>query len=95
VGAITGSLSQTPALSSPAAYHWKFVYFIGAAMVVALSTHLMVVTVYIAVFGEGLALRGPGVYVYVYVYVYVCVLNPLICYICQYVSMCIKPTPSI
>ncbi|KAJ1411624.1 hypothetical protein B484DRAFT_402570 [Ochromonadaceae sp. CCMP2298] len=59
VGAITGSLSQTPALLSPADYVWKFTYFTSAAMVVALSTHLMVVTVYIAVFGEGLALRGP------------------------------------
>ena len=57
--ALCGSLSQCPALQLKTAYIWKFTYWIGAALTVALATHLMLCTIFITVYGQGMAIRGP------------------------------------
>lgn len=61
IGFITGSLSQAPALQNPAGapYPWVVMYWVGSAGTVAFATHVLVCTVFIAVFGQGLAIRGP------------------------------------
>ena len=59
VGWISGSISQTPGLDADCHYFFKFIYFVGAAIVLALGVHMMMAGVFLSVFGEGLALRGP------------------------------------
>eukprot|EP00601_Ochromonadales_sp_CCMP2298_P007703 CAMPEP_0173194758 /NCGR_PEP_ID=MMETSP1141-20130122/14681_1 /TAXON_ID=483371 /ORGANISM="non described non described, Strain CCMP2298" /LENGTH=277 /DNA_ID=CAMNT_0014119219 /DNA_START=244 /DNA_END=1074 /DNA_ORIENTATION=+ len=58
-GLITGAISQTPAITADCPYVWKFIYFVGSAVVLALAVHMLLCTVFIVIFGEGQALRGP------------------------------------
>jgi hypothetical protein len=61
IGFIAGAISQVPALDNPSgAPYWTIVmYWIGSAGCVAAATHVLVCTVFISVFGQGLAIRGP------------------------------------
>lgn len=61
IGLIAGSISQAPGLDNPsnAPYPWLVMYWIGSAGTVATAIHVLVCTVFIAVFGQGLAIRGP------------------------------------
>eukprot|EP00600_Ochromonadales_sp_CCMP1393_P007076 CAMPEP_0174963442 /NCGR_PEP_ID=MMETSP0004_2-20121128/5332_1 /TAXON_ID=420556 /ORGANISM="Ochromonas sp., Strain CCMP1393" /LENGTH=468 /DNA_ID=CAMNT_0016212067 /DNA_START=119 /DNA_END=1525 /DNA_ORIENTATION=- len=61
IGFIAGAVSQVPALANPShsPYFWIVMYWIGSAGTVAAATHVLVSTVFISVFGQGLAIRGP------------------------------------
>lgn len=58
-GFICGSISQTPALDADTPFYWKVIYNIGAAGCVAFAVQAMIGSVFISVFGQGVALRGP------------------------------------
>lgn len=58
-GFICGSISQTPAYNAPCNYFWQITYNLGAAGCVAFSVQAMIGSVFISVFGQGVALRGP------------------------------------
>lgn len=61
IGFICGAVSQVPALDNPsgAPYPWIVMYWIGSAGTVGAAVHVLVCAVFVAVFGQGLALRGP------------------------------------
>jgi hypothetical protein len=59
-GLICGTVSQTPTLDDyPCNYFFVMMYNSMAASCLALATMAMLASVFIAVFGEGLAIRGP------------------------------------
>ena len=59
-GAICGSISQTPALHGyDCSYPFVFLYFTTAATSVAISIYAILSALFLIVFGNGLALRGP------------------------------------
>lgn len=58
-GFICGAVSQTPAFDAPCDYFWKVTYNISSAVCVALTTLGLLISVFISVFGQGLAIRGP------------------------------------
>lgn len=58
-GFICGSISQTPAFQAECNYFWQILYNLGAAGCVAFAVQAMIGAVFISVFGQGLAIRGP------------------------------------
>jgi hypothetical protein len=58
-GFICGSISQTPAFQAECNYFWQILYNLGAAGCVAFAVQAMIGSVFISVFGQGLAIRGP------------------------------------
>lgn len=60
-GFICGSISQTAQLDDPGCpYIFIILYNSAAATCVALATGAMLASVFIAVFGQGMAIRGPA-----------------------------------
>ena len=61
IGLIAGSISQAPGLPNPShsPYFFLVMYWVGSAGTVATAVHVLVCTVFISVFGQGLAIRGP------------------------------------
>lgn len=58
-GFICGSISQTPAFQAECNYFWQIMYNLGSAGCVAFAVQAMIGAVFISVFGQGVALRGP------------------------------------
>lgn len=58
-GFICGAVSQTPAFGANCNYFWQILYNIASASCIALATMGLLVSVFISVFGQGLAIRGP------------------------------------
>ena len=58
-GFICGAVSQTPGYDANCNYFWVFMYNIASAACVALATLGLLISVFISVFGQGLAIRGP------------------------------------
>lgn len=58
-GFICGAVSQTPAYDADCNYFWQFLYNISSALCVAFATLGLLMSVFISVFGQGLAIRGP------------------------------------
>jgi len=60
-GIICGTISQTPGLDTPTRcnYAWVFIYFVTSAISVVATIHVLLCSVFINVFGQGIALRGP------------------------------------
>lgn len=61
IGFICGSISQVPGIDNPSGcnYFWIVLYWVTSAITVASAVHVLVCTIFISVFGQGLALRGP------------------------------------
>eukprot|EP01036_Dinobryon_divergens_P031373 gene31373-40759_t len=59
LGFICGSVSQVPGLDSSTDFFWVALYWLTTALTLACAMHVLVCTVFINVFGQGLALRGP------------------------------------
>jgi len=61
IGFIVGSLSQVPGVDNPSecSYFWIVLYWVTSALCVSSAIHCLVSTVFLEVFGQGLALRGP------------------------------------
>ena len=61
LGFISGSVSQVPGVQNPSGCHtaWIWLYWITSAITTACSVQVLVCTIFISVFGQGLALRGP------------------------------------
>lgn len=59
IGCIMGSVSQVPAINSDINYFWVVLYWISTAITLAGALHVLLCTIFINVFGQGLALRGP------------------------------------
>ncbi len=58
-GFICGAVSQTPAFGASCAYFWQILYNISSASCIAFATMGLLISVFISVFGQGLAIRGP------------------------------------
>jgi hypothetical protein len=60
-GILAGSVSQTPAFecATNCVYYWQFIYNICVAISMGLTCMVLLATVFISVFGQGLAIRGP------------------------------------
>lgn len=58
-GFILSSISQVPGLDASCNIFWKYFYWISTAISFVTSMHVLLCTVFIAVYGQGLALRGP------------------------------------
>lgn len=58
---ITGSLSQVPGVENPSdcPYPWVVMYWFSSAGTLAYATHILICTLVLTVYGEGLAIRGP------------------------------------
>jgi hypothetical protein len=61
IGFIAGSLSQVPGWDNPpdAPYFFVVLYWITSAVCLCAGMHCLVCTVFVNVYGPGLALRGP------------------------------------
>jgi hypothetical protein len=64
VASIVGAISQTPVHphtphTANVPYFWQFLYFVTAAMSFSAATHCLLSTIFMTVYGQGLALRGP------------------------------------
>ncbi len=61
IGFIAGSLSQVPGTDNPtnAPYFFVMLYWLTSAGCMATGMHALVCSVFLQVFGQGLALRGP------------------------------------
>jgi hypothetical protein len=61
IGFIAGSLSQVPGTDNPAGAPYFFVvlYWVTSALTMMTGMHALLVSVFLQVFGQGLALRGP------------------------------------
>ncbi len=61
IGFIAGSLSQVPGWDNPpgAPYFFVVLYWITSAICLCSGMHCLVCTVFVNVYGQGLALRGP------------------------------------
>jgi hypothetical protein len=61
IGFIAGSLSQVPGTENPtnAPYFFVMLYWVTSAACMATGMHALVCSVFLQVFGQGLALRGP------------------------------------
>lgn len=61
IGFIVGSLSQVPGVDNPSGCHyfWIVLYWLTSAACVSSAIHCLVCTIFLEVFGQGLALRGP------------------------------------
>lgn len=59
IGCIMGSVSQVPGINSNINYFWVVMYWISTAITLAGALHVLLCTIFINVFGQGLALRGP------------------------------------
>lgn len=58
-GFICGAVSQTPAFGDDCNYFWQLLYNLGSAGCVAFAIQAILGAVFISVFGQGVALRGP------------------------------------
>jgi hypothetical protein len=59
IGFICGSISQVPGVGADIPLFWVWLYWITSAVCLAAAVHVLVCTVFVNVFGQGLALRGP------------------------------------
>jgi hypothetical protein len=59
IGCIMGSVSQVPGINSNINYFFVVMYWISTAVTLAGALHVLLCTIFINVFGQGLALRGP------------------------------------
>ena len=59
IGYICGSISQVPGIGANCNYFWVAMYWVTTALCVAAAMHVFICTIFISVFGQGLALRGP------------------------------------
>jgi hypothetical protein len=61
-GFLAGSVSQTPAFhcATNCVYFWQFLYNLMVSICLALTCMVLLATVFISVFGQGLAIRGPA-----------------------------------
>lgn len=48
-----------PGIGAPCSDFWLYLYWISTSCAYISSIHVLMCTVYIAVYGQGLALRGP------------------------------------
>jgi hypothetical protein len=58
-GFICGAVSQTPAFGATCHYFWQILYNISSASCISFATMGLLISVFISVFGQGLAIRGP------------------------------------
>lgn len=59
IGCIMGSVSQVPGIESNEPFFFIGMYWVTTAISLAGAMHVLLCTVFINVFGQGLALRGP------------------------------------
>lgn len=58
-GFLAGSISQTPTLEYTCDYFWIVLYNTSVALCLAITCHVLIATVFLVVYGQGLAIRGP------------------------------------
>ncbi len=58
-GFIVNAISQVPGLDSRCNPAWKYIYWILSALALMCAMHVLLCTMFINVFGQGLAIRGP------------------------------------
>ncbi len=58
-GFIVNAISQVPGLDSTCNPAWKYIYWILSALALMCAMHVLLCTMFINVFGQGLAIRGP------------------------------------
>jgi hypothetical protein len=58
-GFLAGSISQTPTLEYNCDYFWVVLYNTSVALCLAITCHVLIATVFLVVYGQGLAIRGP------------------------------------
>lgn len=61
IGYIAQSISQVPGFENPTQTWWgfRFLYWTASAMTLACAAYAMITAVFVSVFAQGLALRGP------------------------------------
>lgn len=58
---VCSSISQVPGLSNPSEcpYIWRLFFWYGSAGTLACAVHVMLCSLFVGVFGEGMGIRGP------------------------------------
>lgn len=58
-GILVGSISQTPQLEAKCHYFWVVIYSSSFTICLCLTLHVLIATVILVLYGQGLAIRGP------------------------------------